>query len=42
MRIIWKECKKILDIRLVLILLAFTTLFYNMFIILPESHVPFV
>ena len=31
MRIIWKECKKILDIRLVLILLAFTTLFYNMF-----------
>lgn len=31
MRMIWKECKKILDVRLVLILFAFTILFYNMF-----------
>lgn len=31
MRIIWKECKKILDVRLLLILFAFTILFYTMF-----------
>ena len=31
MRILWKECKKILDIRLLMVLGIFTFLFYSMF-----------
>ena len=35
MRIFWKECKKILDIRLLLVLGIFTFLFYYMFMEIP-------